>query len=303
MSLRASTATCSPSSLCAAANATDACRLKIVATARSSSLNAAASEEYRFSDPYRRSRVSSRTLIALSRPSSCTAGPHLTQRGSVAVSGTMYAPSPSRASKHGPSLWMIWRSCDCATRGEVAAAVSICWRAWTSMMPASSQPTAMRAYSAMRCTVDSAFGSPCNSSAICEKNVVASTSPIARLLEVCSMGDIEALPRVQWGRNASRVASGWERVRPLREEPLMSVLADGSPTVTIFADHGPLVSRIGEELRARGAATHTISIESGWLESVARALVIGDSRAGLSAVRDLCERPTVPALVVVLLPE
>jgi len=83
----------------------------------------------------------------------------------------------------------------------------------------------------------------------------------------------------------------------------MSVLADGSPTVTIFADHGPLASRIGEELRARGAATHTISIESGWLESVSRALVIGDSRAGLSAVRDLCERPTVPALVVVLLPE
>lgn len=83
----------------------------------------------------------------------------------------------------------------------------------------------------------------------------------------------------------------------------MSVYANGSPTVTIFADHGPLVTRIGDELLARGASTHTVSVESGWLESASRAVVDMDSQAGRSAARDLCDRPAVPTRVVALLPE
>lgn len=81
----------------------------------------------------------------------------------------------------------------------------------------------------------------------------------------------------------------------------MSVLAGGSPTVTIFADHGPLVSQIGEELRARGAATHTVSIEAGWVDSTSYALVLLDSPAGISAVRDLCDRAVADVHVVALL--
>ncbi len=81
----------------------------------------------------------------------------------------------------------------------------------------------------------------------------------------------------------------------------MSVLAEGSPTVTIFADHGPLVNQIGEELRARGAATHTVSIEVGWIESVSYGLVLLDSPAGISALRDLSERAVGDVRVVALM--
>lgn len=81
----------------------------------------------------------------------------------------------------------------------------------------------------------------------------------------------------------------------------MSVLAEGSPTVTIFADHGPLVTQIGEELRSRGAATHTVSIEVGWVESVSFGLIVLDSPAGVAALRDLSERDVGQVRVVALM--
>ncbi len=83
----------------------------------------------------------------------------------------------------------------------------------------------------------------------------------------------------------------------------MSEFAAGSPTVTIFADHGPLVNEIADEIRARGAATHTVSIEAGWIDSISRALVVLDSAAGMSAVRSLCDLDSADAHVVALLTE
>ena len=80
----------------------------------------------------------------------------------------------------------------------------------------------------------------------------------------------------------------------------MTLHAVEAPMVTIFADHGPLVARIADEIRDRGASTHTVSVEAGWLASVSRALVVVDSPAGLSAVRELCEIDAVPARVVAL---
>jgi hypothetical protein len=74
-----------------------------------------------------------------------------------------------------------------------------------------------------------------------------------------------------------------------------------SPIVTIYADHGQLVTEIADAIRARGAATHTVSIETGWVASVSRALLMLDSPAGLSAARALCDVDDPFAHVVALL--
>ncbi len=74
-----------------------------------------------------------------------------------------------------------------------------------------------------------------------------------------------------------------------------------SPTVTIYAHHSPLIARIADEVRDRGASTHTVSIETGWVRTVSRALVVLDSAAGRSAVRGLCEADPHGARVVALL--
>ncbi len=74
-----------------------------------------------------------------------------------------------------------------------------------------------------------------------------------------------------------------------------------SPTVTIYAQHTPLIAQIADEVRARGASTHTVSIETGWVATVSRALMVLDSPAGMSAVRGLCESEPHGARVVALL--
>lgn len=76
---------------------------------------------------------------------------------------------------------------------------------------------------------------------------------------------------------------------------------DESPTVTIFADHGPLVSEIVEQIQARGAGTHTVSIEVGWVEPVSCAVLVLDSAAGMSAIRALSDLPTVGGRVVAVI--
>ena len=81
---------------------------------------------------------------------------------------------------------------------------------------------------------------------------------------------------------------------------MIDVTAPG-PTVTIYARHGELVSRIADEIRERGASTHTISIETGWVSSVSRALMVLDSPAGMSAVRGLCEADPHVSRIVALL--
>lgn len=73
-----------------------------------------------------------------------------------------------------------------------------------------------------------------------------------------------------------------------------------SPTVTIYARHTPLIAAIADEVRARGASTHTVSIETGWVRTVSRALMVLDSPAGMSAVRGLCEADPHGARVVAL---
>lgn len=80
----------------------------------------------------------------------------------------------------------------------------------------------------------------------------------------------------------------------------MTEVVLGSPTVTIFAEHGPLVDDIADEIRARGAATHTVSVEAGWLASTTRALMMLDSRAGVSAVNELCDSGVSGVHVVAL---
>lgn len=74
-----------------------------------------------------------------------------------------------------------------------------------------------------------------------------------------------------------------------------------SPTVTIYARHTPLVAEIADEVRARGASTHTVSVETGWVPTVSRALMVLDSPAGMSAVRGLCEADPHGTRVVALL--
>lgn len=76
-----------------------------------------------------------------------------------------------------------------------------------------------------------------------------------------------------------------------------------SPTVTIYASHTPLIAAIADEVRARGASTHTVSIETGWVRTVSRALMVLDSPAGMSAVRGLCEADSHGARVVALVTE
>lgn len=73
------------------------------------------------------------------------------------------------------------------------------------------------------------------------------------------------------------------------------------PIVTIFADDGPLVSEIAEKIRERGAGTHTVSVDVGWVDSASRALLVLDSVAGMSAVRALSDLPDAGAHVVALI--
>lgn len=79
--------------------------------------------------------------------------------------------------------------------------------------------------------------------------------------------------------------------------------SDQSPTVTIYAKHTPLIAAIADEVRARGASTHTVSVETGWVRTVSRALMVLDSPAGMSAVRGLCEADLHGTRVVALLTE
>lgn len=76
---------------------------------------------------------------------------------------------------------------------------------------------------------------------------------------------------------------------------------DERPTVTIFADHGPFVSEIVGEIQARGAGTHTVSIEVGWVEPISCAVLVLDSAAGMSAIRALSDLPAVGGRVVAVL--
>ncbi|MGJ9422978.1 hypothetical protein [Aeromicrobium sp. CF3.5] len=71
--------------------------------------------------------------------------------------------------------------------------------------------------------------------------------------------------------------------------------------MTIYARHTPLIARIADEIRARGASTHTVSIETGWVKTVSRALMVLDSPAGMSAARGLCEADPHGTRVVALL--
>ncbi|MGA8850825.1 MAG: hypothetical protein WB508_03810 [Aeromicrobium sp.] len=76
-----------------------------------------------------------------------------------------------------------------------------------------------------------------------------------------------------------------------------------SPVVTIFADQGPLVSEIDTKIRDRGATTHTVSVDVGWIDSVSCALVVLDSTAGMSAMRALSDLPDSRVNVVVVMAE
>ncbi len=81
----------------------------------------------------------------------------------------------------------------------------------------------------------------------------------------------------------------------------MSVPPEDSPVVTIFADQGPLISEIVEKIRARGARTHTVSVDVGWVDSVSCAVLVLDSTAGMSAMRALSDLPAEGGAQVVVL--
>ncbi len=83
----------------------------------------------------------------------------------------------------------------------------------------------------------------------------------------------------------------------------MTVAHDDSPVVTIFGDQGPLVSEIDTKIRDRGARTHTVSVDVGWVDSVSCALVVLDSTAGMSALRALSDLPDSRVNVVVVMAE
>lgn len=83
----------------------------------------------------------------------------------------------------------------------------------------------------------------------------------------------------------------------------MASVTTPGPIVTIYAQHGPLIEQIAEQVRERGASTHTVSIETGWVSSVSRAIMVLDCPAGMSAVRALCDADPYGARVVALLTE
>lgn len=58
-------------------------------------------------------------------------------------------------------------------------------------------------------------------------------------------------------------------------------------TVTLFGDRDALDQAISDELQRRGCRIHSVSVESGWLDSATNAVVRLDSAAGASALRGL----------------
>jgi hypothetical protein len=83
----------------------------------------------------------------------------------------------------------------------------------------------------------------------------------------------------------------------------MESVTTPGPIVTIYAQHSVLIEQIAEKVRDRGASTHTVSVDTGWVSSVSRAIMVLDCPAGMSALRALCDADPYGARVVALLTE
>ncbi len=83
----------------------------------------------------------------------------------------------------------------------------------------------------------------------------------------------------------------------------MESVTTPGPIVTIYAQHSLLIDQIAEKVRERGASTHTVSVDTGWVSSISRAIMVLDCPAGMSAVRALCDADPYGARVVALLTE
>lgn len=84
-------------------------------------------------------------------------------------------------------------------------------------------------------------------------------------------------------------------------EPLRHAV---SLTVTMFGTHDAIEKAISDELGRRGCRTHSVSVETGWLQSTRHAIVRLDTIAGDSAIRGLtaAEGPGVHVVAICLEP-
>ncbi|KAA1395833.1 hypothetical protein [Aeromicrobium ginsengisoli] len=74
-------------------------------------------------------------------------------------------------------------------------------------------------------------------------------------------------------------------------------------TVTIFGGSDPLDHALSNQLDRRGCKTHSVTVATGWLQSVTHAIMRLDTVAGAEAFKQLADTPEPRSHVVAVCPE
>jgi len=74
-------------------------------------------------------------------------------------------------------------------------------------------------------------------------------------------------------------------------------------TVTLFGGSDPLDYAMSAQLDRRGCRTHSVTVATGWLQSVTHAIMRLDTVAGAEAFRQLIDTPTPRSHVVAVCPQ
>jgi hypothetical protein len=70
------------------------------------------------------------------------------------------------------------------------------------------------------------------------------------------------------------------------------------PTVTVFGAHDLVDAALSDELGRRGCSTHSVTVPTGWLNSVTHAVIRLDTPAGERAIEELTGQQTKATHVV-----
>jgi len=83
------------------------------------------------------------------------------------------------------------------------------------------------------------------------------------------------------------------------------ILGPGSTgtTVTLFGGSDPLDHALSNHLDQRGCKTHSVTVATGWLQSVTHAIMRLDTVAGAEAFKQLADTPAPRSHVVAVCPE
>lgn len=74
-------------------------------------------------------------------------------------------------------------------------------------------------------------------------------------------------------------------------------------TVTLFGSSDPLDQALSSQLDQRGCKTHSVTVATGWLQSVTHAIMRLDTVAGAEAFKQLADTPAPRSHVVAVCPE